>query len=137
MSTDYDIAVVGAGLAGACAAALLARHAGIAAERIVLLADALPQRAPRRTRRRSCASWRCRAPASAILRRPRPGQRLPAARLCAYERMRVWHESSAPDGAGALCFDAADVGEPNLGYIAENAVLQRACLESFRAAGGS
>ncbi|MGH8256564.1 MAG: FAD-dependent monooxygenase, partial [Steroidobacteraceae bacterium] len=52
-------------------------------------------------------------------------------------RMLVWHESSAPDGAGALCFDAADVGEPNLGYIAESSLLQRACLDSFRAAGGA
>jgi 2-octaprenylphenol hydroxylase len=33
-------------------------------------------------------------------------------------------------------FDAADVGEPNLGYIVENRVLQAALLESFVAAGG-
>ena len=50
--------------------------------------------------------------------------------------MRVWHESAAPDGAAALCFDAADIGEPNLGYIAENGALQRACIDSFREAGG-
>jgi 2-octaprenylphenol hydroxylase len=33
-------------------------------------------------------------------------------------------------------FDAADVGEPNLGYIVENRVLQAALLDSFAAAGG-
>jgi 2-octaprenylphenol hydroxylase len=135
VSTDYDIAVVGAGLAGACAAALLVHHAGIAAERIVLLADALPPpgatNAPPDLRvvALSRASER-------ILTAAGAWARVPAARLCAYERMRVWHESSAPDGAAALCFDAADVGEPNLGYIAESTVLQRACLESFRAANG-
>jgi 2-octaprenylphenol hydroxylase len=51
--------------------------------------------------------------------------------------MRVWHESAALDSAAALCFDAADIGEPNLGYIAENSALQRACIDSFRDAGGT
>jgi 2-octaprenylphenol hydroxylase len=72
-----------------------------------------------------------------ILAAARAWERLPLARLCAYERMCVWHESVAPEGPGALCFDAADIGEPNLGYIAENALLQRSCLASFRDAGGT
>lgn len=135
MSTDYEIAVVGGGLAGACLAALLAHHAGVAAERIVLLAGELaPERSPDappelRVVALSRASERVLAAAGAWAR-------LPAARRCAYERMRVWHESADPDGASALCFDAADVGEPNLGYIIENAPTQRACLDSFREAGG-
>ena len=33
-------------------------------------------------------------------------------------------------------FDAADVSEPNLGYIVENRLLQAALLEAFAAAGG-
>ena len=36
-----------------------------------------------------------------------------------------------------LCFDAADIGEPNLGFIVENGALLRACIGSFRATGGS
>ena len=35
-----------------------------------------------------------------------------------------------------LVFDAADVGEPNLGYILENRLLQGALLAAFAAAGG-
>jgi 2-octaprenylphenol hydroxylase len=50
--------------------------------------------------------------------------------------MRIWHESVAPGSSGALVFDAADVGEPNLGYILENRVLQAALLDTFEAAGG-
>ncbi|MGH8303990.1 MAG: FAD-dependent monooxygenase, partial [Steroidobacteraceae bacterium] len=57
-------------------------------------------------------------------------------RICAYERMRIWHESVAARGAGVLVFDAADVGEPNLGYIVENRLLQAALLEAFGEAGG-
>jgi 2-octaprenylphenol hydroxylase len=51
--------------------------------------------------------------------------------------MRVWHLSSALGSEAGLCFDAADIGEPNLGYIAENGALLRACIDSFRAAGGT
>jgi len=57
-------------------------------------------------------------------------------RLSPYERMRIWHESVPPVSPGSLEFDAADVGEPNLGYIVESRVLQAALLESFVAADG-
>jgi 2-polyprenylphenol 6-hydroxylase len=68
-----------------------------------------------------------------------PGQTaIPALvpRLSPYGRMRIWHESVAPGSPGALVFDAADVGEPNLGYIVENRVLQAALLDTFAEAGG-
>jgi 2-octaprenylphenol hydroxylase len=35
-----------------------------------------------------------------------------------------------------LVFDAADAGEPNLGWIAENRLIQAAVVEAFEAAGG-
>ncbi len=135
MSEQFEVAVVGGGLAGACAAALLTRHAGIAASRIALLAAQLPapvspNAAPElRVAAISRASER-------VLRAAGAWQRLDAARLCPYERMRVWHESAAVDSEAALCFDAADIGEPNLGVIAELSALQRACIDSFRDAGG-
>jgi 2-octaprenylphenol hydroxylase len=58
------------------------------------------------------------------------------ARVCAYERMRIWHESVPPTSPDVLVFDAADVGEPNLGYIVENRLLQAALLDAFVEAGG-
>jgi 2-octaprenylphenol hydroxylase len=57
-------------------------------------------------------------------------------RLSPYERMRIWHESVPPISAGSLLFDAAEVGEPNLGYIVESRVLQAALLDAFAANGG-
>jgi len=62
--------------------------------------------------------------------------RIRGPRLQPYERMRIWHESVAPDSDAVLIFDAADAGEPNLGYIVEHRLLQSALLESFTAAGG-
>jgi 2-polyprenylphenol 6-hydroxylase len=136
MKDQFDIIVVGGGLAGACTAALLAQRAGLAPERVALLSDESPPvRAPQepadlRVVAISRASER-------VLRAAGAWPRVNPARLCAYERMRVWHESSPPTGSSALCFDAADIGEPNLGFIAENGALVRACQDSFAAAGGS
>ena len=62
--------------------------------------------------------------------------RIDGPRICAYERMRVWHESVGVNSPGALVFDAADAGEPNLGYIIESRLLQTALLEAFVESGG-
>jgi 2-octaprenylphenol hydroxylase len=134
---DYDVAIVGAGLAGACTAALMARTGGIGAERIVLLAADLREASSEPPAQGASPQLRVVAVSRAsecILGAAGAWQRLAAERLCAYEHMCVWEHDV--DGVGALRFDAADVGEPNLGYIIENSLLQRACLTSFRDGGG-
>jgi 2-polyprenylphenol 6-hydroxylase len=131
----FDVVVVGGGPVGACAAALLARGTGGGPLRVALLEPAppapLPTAAPLQTRvvALSRASER-------ILKSAGAWSRMPGARLAPYERMRVWHESVAPGSDAVLQFDAADVGEPNLGYIAESQLLQWALLEAFAQAGG-
>lgn len=140
MNESFEVAVVGGGLSGACLAALLARHAGLDAHRIALLAPErlapppLAAGAPPAAQLRVAAISRA---SERVLRAADAWPRLNRARLCAYERMRVWHESAALDGPGSLCFDAADIGEPNLGYVAEIGALQRACIDSFREAGST
>ena len=54
----------------------------------------------------------------------------------AYERMRVWHQGVAAAGPDVLQFDAAEVGEPNLGYIIETGRVTAALMDSFIEAGG-
>jgi len=134
-----EVAVVGAGLAGACAAALMARTGRIGADRIVLLADNLPDlHAAAPVSAQGPAELRVVAVSRAserILQAADAWRRLPQARICPYERMRVWEHGAA--GQSAVCFDAADVGEPDLGYIIENSLLQRACLQSLHDAGAT
>jgi len=56
-------------------------------------------------------------------------------RAAPYERMHVWHGDVPPHGGEALVFDAAEIGERDLGVIAENSVLQAALLAAARRAG--
>jgi 2-polyprenylphenol 6-hydroxylase len=132
----FDALVVGGGPVGACAAALLARGAPTGSATPFRVAVLEPQRpvmpatdAPIDPR---------------VVAISRSSQRILEAvgawetlsRVSPYERMRIWHESVPPISPGSLVFDAADVGEPNLGYIVENRVLQAALLDTVTAAGG-
>ena len=126
-----EVVVVGGGPVGACAAALLARG-GLAVQLLEPHAPEAPAAGAALESRvvaLSRASERTLAAAGAagVLAGPR---------VEPYERMHVWHESVAPRSAAVLTFDAADVGDPNLGYILENRLLQAGLIGAVRAAGG-
>ena len=132
----YEVVVVGGGPVGACLGALLARGAGGARPLPVAVLEPQPAVAPAadapleaRVVALSRASERLLAAAGAW-------SAVAGARLCPYERMRIWHEGIAADSDQVLSFDAADAGEPNLGYILENRLLQAALLGAFVQAGG-
>ncbi len=46
---------------------------------------------------------------------------------CVYENMQVWDAS----GKGEIAFSCLDIGEPNLGFIVENRVIQRALFNAL------
>ena len=139
MIAEFEVLIVGGGPVGAAAAALLARSGALPAARVALLAPDIAASEQPVAEDAPCdlrVSALGRA-AQLVLRAAGAWQQLPQQRLCAYERMRVWHESLPPDGAGTLVFDAAELAEPELGVLAENRPVTRACLQSFRAAGGT
>lgn len=137
MSNAFDVLVVGGGPVGACAAALLLRgsRGSMSPLRVGLLEPNLPT-APTpdsalepRVVALSRASER-------ILESAGAWARVLGPRVAPYERMRIWHESTSPSSSDVLVFDAAEVGEPNLGYIAENRLVQAALLDAFTESGG-
>jgi 2-octaprenylphenol hydroxylase len=132
----FDVVIVGGGPVGACAGALLARGMrGDASLSVALLEPRLPGPAAADSRHDPRVVALSRA-SERLLRRAAAWSQIPPSRLSAYERMRIWHESIAATSPGVLVFDAADVGEPNLGYIAESRALQVALLAAFVDAGG-
>ena len=132
-----DVLIVGGGPVGASAAALLQVTAKTArrAPRVAILElnrpAATPPDAPLDARV-SALSRSSERILSAIGAWPL----IPPSRMQPYERMRVWHESVQPRSADVLEFDAAYAGEPNLGYIVENRLIQTAALTAFESAGG-
>jgi 2-polyprenylphenol 6-hydroxylase len=131
----FDVLIVGGGPVGACAAALLVRGSSntLAALRVGLLEPKRPQLPAAHSPLESRVVAISRA-SERILDSAGAWSSIRGPRIEAYERMRIWHETTSP--AGALVFDAAETGEPNLGYIVENRLLQAALLDEFTAAGG-
>jgi 2-octaprenylphenol hydroxylase len=131
-----DVAVVGAGPVGLATALLLNRRAGIPAARITVFDRKVPSAGQAaadlpvdlRVFALSRASER-------ILRACDAWDEVAASRGAPYERMHVWHADVPPRGGDALVFDAAEMGEPDLGVIAENSILQAALASAARRAG--
>jgi 2-octaprenylphenol hydroxylase len=134
---SLDVLIVGGGPVGLCAAALLARakrHTR-ASGRIAVLEPG-PISAPGENAPPDVRVSAFSRASERVLRHAGAWHRLDERRISPYERMRVWHESIPAASPDVLAFDAADAGEPNLGYIIENRLVQAALAAAFVEAGG-
>jgi ubiquinone biosynthesis UbiH/UbiF/VisC/COQ6 family hydroxylase len=132
---DVDVAIVGAGPVGACLAALLIRQAGFSAGRVAILEREIPSRW-RADEPPDLRVWSLSHASQRILDEAGAWKTIAASRASPYERMRVWPAGAEPHGAEGVTFDAAEVGEPDLGHVVENHLVQSALLAALQAAGG-
>ncbi|HET7568994.1 MAG TPA: UbiH/UbiF/VisC/COQ6 family ubiquinone biosynthesis hydroxylase [Gammaproteobacteria bacterium] len=125
MSADYDVVIVGAGAVGATLAAAIADS--------MLKIALVEAREPEPFDAGAPLDLRVFAISRAserILRKLGAWDAIAAAnRICTYRGMQVWDAA----GGGRIEFDAADVGEPDLGHIIENCLLQSALLDRVAA----
>lgn len=120
MTADYDIVVVGGGVAGASAAALLANSG-----RKVALVD---QRRPQAIEPEAPLAPRVVAispGAREVLDAAGAWQRMPAQRLGPYDRMQV------SSGSGKIIFRASEHGLEHLGWIVEIPLMQAALWQAL------
>lgn len=135
MTPHYEVAIIGGGPVGAVLGALLRRGCRRQPPKVLLIERRLPAWLPtgedsrvfalsRASERilQSAGAW------SALIAEPRV--------VTPYQRMHVWPVGGLPQGEGSLTFDAAELGEANLGCIVANSALQQAAWDAFRAAGG-
>lgn len=124
MKADFDVVIVGGAMAGAGTAALLAATPATAGLRIALVEPrpATPPAADSPLDLRVSALSRA---SQQLLERTGAWPAV-AARAAAYQRMVIWEERQDPAGPDALVFDAAELGEPDLGHIGENRSIQAA-----------
>jgi 2-octaprenylphenol hydroxylase len=126
---DFDVVVVGGGIVGPCAAALLAAQGTTAAWRVALIEPGVPA-APREDRVDLRVSALSRASQRILAAVAAWAPLEPHASM--YSDMVVWDAAGRADGDDALRFSAAETAEPNLGSIVENVRIQWALLDSPR-----
>lgn len=120
MSRHYDIVIVGAGMVGAALACML----GGSRFRVAVI----EAHKPRRRWPRDSVDLRVSAISAAsqhIFMALDAWESMVALGVSPYHEMHVWDAT----GNGVIHFDCAAIGEPRLGHIIENRVIQRALLE--------
>ncbi|MFZ1386087.1 MAG: UbiH/UbiF/VisC/COQ6 family ubiquinone biosynthesis hydroxylase [Thiolinea sp.] len=120
---DYEIIIAGGGMVGAALAGLL----GQAGKQVAVLEATIPQAFSANDPFDNRVSALSRA-SQRLLEKAGAWQAVVAKRAAPYENMQVWDAT----GSGLIRFEAADLGEPDLGHIVENRVLQLALLETLK-----
>jgi 2-octaprenylphenol hydroxylase len=118
--TDFDAIIVGGGMVGSalgCALGDLGFRVAVVEAReppSAWPADSVDARTSALTRA-----------SENVLRNLDVWERMAALRVSAYREMHVWDA----EGFGEIHFDSAEIGEPDLGHIVENRVIQKALWE--------
>lgn len=128
MKKQFDVLIVGAGVTGLTAAALLAQSKHRDRLRLTL-ADAAPRPVHSGDDDVALRVSAIATGSAELLDSIGAWSHIAATRASAYECMRVWDESGTADSAKSLRFDAAEFGVPQLGFIVENTLIQHAILK--------
>jgi len=117
VKSEFDIMIVGGGVVGAALACAL-KDSGLSIALLDAQSPAIFDPNAEVDLRVFALSYASRR----IMQAVGAWETVAAARVSPYREMQVWDAG----GKGSIHFDSADVGEPELGYIVENSLLQHA-----------
>lgn len=117
-ATLHDVAIIGGGMVG-CALACGLGEAGL---RVAIVEERPWDRGPFPTSGYDLRVSAMTRASERIFQAFHAWEHMALDRLGPFREMRVWDAT----GSGAIHFDSAEIGEPTLGYVAENRVIQRA-----------
>ncbi len=126
MTERFDIAIVGAGMVGATVAAAL-RNTPL---RVALLEAQSPEPYPSKPADYSVRVSAITCGSARILQEVGAWEGIVARRVSPFREMHVWDAT----GNGVIHFDSAEIGEPLLGYIIENRLIQTMLLREVQRA---
>ncbi|MGH8494706.1 MAG: UbiH/UbiF/VisC/COQ6 family ubiquinone biosynthesis hydroxylase [Gammaproteobacteria bacterium] len=129
MSDTHELIVIGGGVAGAALACLASRHAPGLRVALVESRPTEPFEPSREYDLRVSAVSRA---SQYILGACGAWPAIRDTRVSPYREMRVWDARGDPHARDTLHFDSADLGEPDLGHIIENRLMQSALLDVIR-----
>jgi 2-octaprenylphenol hydroxylase len=121
VSGSFDVVVIGAGMVGSAVACLLAERGDGLSVAIVEGREPPPYEPGGDYRPRVSAISRA---SSRVLDACGVWGGIAATRVSPFRQMCVWDAAHPLDDAGTLRFDSADLGEPDLGHIVENDLIQ-------------
>jgi len=125
VKTDFDVIVAGGGMVGAGLAALFGSYRPTERLRIAVL-EPKPATMPAAGAPLDLRVSALSRASQMLLERTGAWPQVLARGAAPYRRMEVWEEKGTPGGEGAIRFDAAELGEPDLGHIVENRAVQAA-----------
>jgi 2-polyprenylphenol 6-hydroxylase len=128
MNKRFEIVIVGAGVTGLTVASLLAQSE-VATDLKIRIIDAAPRPTWNSDDDVALRVSAVSGGSASLLDDIGAWQSIEAARVRAYDHMRVWDEALEPGSASTLCFDADEFAVQHLGYIVENVLVQHALLE--------
>ena len=128
MKKRYEVVVVGGGMIGLTVTALLAQGKCAGALRLTVI-DAAPRPSFDPDDEIGLRVSAIATGSADILHALGAWNTVVDMRACPYEHMRVWDGADDPDGPSTLRFDADEFAVPQLGFIAENLLIQTALLK--------